>query len=106
MNKETDGTVLFSVARDLYGGSKLTEAFAKVYGKPYLHIHRASDNPADKLREFLHRYNIRILNIAGPRAEKTEADVGSFVREVLERVRCWMSYRVLCSGYIAEKPES
>jgi len=85
---DSNGTVIFSMAQELYGGSKLTQIFAEdTYHKPCLHIykHKKPENPAEELLKFLRRYDIRILNIAGPRAEGTEAEVGEFVREVLDK---------------------
>lgn len=81
--RDSDGTVIFSVAPDLTEGSALTKYFAQQYRKPYLHLHRAVPYPATLLLAFLAQYNIHVLNIAGPRAS-TEPDIGIFVKAVLD----------------------
>jgi len=80
---DSGGTVIFSLAPYLTGGSELTRYFAEQYSKPYLHLHKACAHPASLLLSFLRQYNIYVLNIAGPRAE-TEPEVGTFVTEVLD----------------------
>lgn len=83
--RDSDGTVIFSIAKMLEGGSKKTEEFAIELKKPVVHISKKRDkNPARILKSFLKKNEIRILNIAGPRASK-EPEVYNFVREVLER---------------------
>src|SRR6266446_7534007 len=81
--RDSDGTVIFSIAPHLTAGSHLTKYFAEQYGKPYLHIHKGYTYPARMLLEFLRRYDIHVLNIAGPRAS-TEPEVGQFVLETLD----------------------
>lgn len=82
--RAADGTVIFSLAKELTGGSRFTAEVAAQLGKPCLHLAREAD-PSDaptKLRDFLRRYRIRVLNVAGPRAS-SEPAVGEFVRRVL-----------------------
>lgn len=82
--RDSDATVIFSLAPRLSGGSRLTRELAVRYGKPCLHLHPAL--PAARLlREFLDRHRIRVLNIAGPRASG-EAEVGAYVRQILDEV--------------------
>jgi hypothetical protein len=86
--RDSDGTVIFTVAVPLSGGSALTRKFALFHGKPCLHLARLADGdraPA-RLREFIHQHQIKILNIAGPRLS-TEADAAAFAAEVLEALR-------------------
>ena len=83
--RDSDGTVIFTAARELTGGSKLTRELALAFGKPCLHLSRESDArtaPA-KLREFLRRYSIKVLNVAGPRLS-TEPAARAFATRVLE----------------------
>jgi hypothetical protein len=82
--RDSDGTVIFSIAADLKGGSAVTELLARELGRPVLHLSwtRNAVDAADRLREFVEREGIRTLNVAGPRATG-EADVGEFVRETL-----------------------
>ena len=79
----SDGTAIFSIKGVLDGGSRETSDFAKKHKKPWIHIRQKLDNPAQSLRQFLEHNDIRILNVAGPRASR-EPDVGRFVIEILD----------------------
>lgn len=82
--RDSDGTVIFSIAETLEGGSKKTEEFALELGKPVVHISKKRDKyPARILESFLKKNEIRILNVAGPRASK-EPGIYHFVLEVLK----------------------
>jgi len=82
--RDSDGTVIFSLGRDLSGGSKFTAEVAAQLRKPCLHVSEVSGgrNSAENLRHFLRRHRIKCLNLAGPRAS-VEPRVGRFVRETL-----------------------
>lgn len=82
--RDSDGTVVFSVGETLTGGSKLTVEFARKHGKPVLHIFRNGGpaSPELALRRFIQDHDIKVLNVAGPRASK-EPEAGAFVLEVL-----------------------
>lgn len=84
--RDSDGTVVFSLAPELTGGSLRTVNLARKHARPCLRLsaelHR-EDAPA-LLRDFIQRHGIRVLNVAGPRASK-EPSVGQFVREVLDK---------------------
>ena len=80
---DSDGTVVFSIASALSGGSKKTVVFARKHGKPVIHISRQTEQPAETLLRFVRSNNIHILNVAGPRRSK-EPDVGEFVKRVLD----------------------
>lgn len=65
----SDGTVIISRGR-LSGGSKLTQSYAKVLGKPntYLDLLNTEDfEAAIFLKSFIQENQIRTLNVAGPR---------------------------------------
>lgn len=84
--RDSDGTVIFSLAPRLSGGSLMTQKFARQWGKPELHLSRSKmsvEKAALLLLSFIKKNHIRILNVAGPRSSK-EADVGNFVTEVLK----------------------
>ena len=85
--RDSDVTVLLTLAPELQGGTGLTARVAEELGKPYLHLCRDGGEPietlAERLREFLHRHNSQCINIAGPRASQ-EPEIGPFVHEVLE----------------------
>ncbi len=85
--RDSDATVVFSLAPTLSGGSARTVEFCRKYGKPWLHVSRERDGEADseKLRGFLQSVQGEVLNIAGPR-QSEEPGIGQFVREVLEAV--------------------
>ena len=82
--RDSDGTVIFSLAPALTGGSKKTAAFAIKHKKPWLHIDRDGQyDAAELLLRFISDHRIKILNVAGPRASK-EPQIAAFVKKVLE----------------------
>jgi len=83
--RDTDATVVLSIAATLSGGSKKTLDLARKHRKPYLHIHAGQTNAADRLRTFLAENVIHTLHVAGPRRSK-EPSVAQFVVETLDRV--------------------
>jgi hypothetical protein len=84
--RDSDGTVILSLSATLTGGSRTTAECATRLGRPWLHLSRQADaeGAADALRRFVADHEIRVLNVAGPRASG-EPDVGDFVRTTLER---------------------
>jgi hypothetical protein len=67
----------------LSGGSLKTVGFAIKHRKPHLHLSAHSRaNAAQELRHWMQQNNIRVMNVAGPRASK-EPEVGKFVEQVL-----------------------
>jgi len=84
--RDSDGTVIFSIAPTLTGGSRQTADLAQQYRKSCLHLSRERDGEtaAGKLRDFLARHDIKTLNVAGPRQSQAP-DVAAFTREVLEQ---------------------
>lgn len=82
--RDSDGTVVFSIAPQLTGGSKKTVLLAHQHGKPVLRISRDGSlaNPAKALRRFIQDHDIQVLNVAGPRASK-EPGVYAVVKEIL-----------------------
>jgi hypothetical protein len=83
--RDSDGTVILSLAPTLTGGSKRTAELARQQGRPWLHLARdaGAPDPGQRLRRFVQEHEIRALNVAGPRAS-TEPAVGAFVTEVLD----------------------
>jgi hypothetical protein len=82
--RDSDGTVILTVADRLVGGSKKTAQFARRLGKPLLHLaadRRGVDHAAE-LKRFIRQHRIRILNVAGPRASQ-EPRIGTFVARTL-----------------------
>jgi len=85
--RDSDATVVFSILREVAGGTALTLALAQRSGKPCLHL--SSENasaigqdPPQELIDFLAAHHVSRLNIAGPRASQ-EPLVAAFVRSVL-----------------------
>ena len=86
--RDSDGTVVFTMAADVTGGSLRTIGFAKKHKKPCLHI---SQRPgvlgyADRsvlLQEFVCEHGILRLNIAGSRESK-EPGIHQWVMQVIE----------------------
>jgi hypothetical protein len=82
--RDSDATLIFSLAPELTGGSKLTQEFCVKQRKPCLHIHPALD--AVKLvGKFRERYPINVLNIAGSRISR-EPGIVEFVTVTLDGV--------------------
>lgn len=83
--RDTDGTVVFTLAAKAAGGSLATMEFAARLGKPCLHISRAGDgNQASRLREFVQVNDIKHLNVAGSRESK-EPGIHGWVTGVIEK---------------------
>jgi hypothetical protein len=98
--RDTDATVVFSIGRQIRGGTRLTLSLARRAGKPALHLSReafcghaggtelelgeAAHAAAAELIRFLAALEVRRLNIAGPRASQ-EPEIGQFVKDVLCR---------------------
>ena len=83
--RDSDGTVVFSIAAALSGGSEKTVDMARQQHKPVLHLWRDGglSSPEQALRRFIRDNDITVLNVAGPRASK-EPEVAAFVTQVLE----------------------
>ena len=85
--RDSDATVVFTIKPEATGGTALTLAFARRFGKPCLHLScetasASGTDPAEDLLAFLAEYHVGRLNIAGPRASQ-EPEVATFVRSVL-----------------------
>jgi hypothetical protein len=67
-----EATVIFSHG-PLSGGSLLTQQVAERHGRPCLHVDLETKSAFDAARnvsDWIQRYNIRVLNVAGPRASE------------------------------------
>jgi ribosomal-protein-alanine N-acetyltransferase len=103
--RDSDGTVVFSIAPLLTGGSKRTQNLARQYHKPILHLWpEGLPFPDSELLRFLGDNEIKVLNVAGPRASE-EPEVGTFVRDVLEKAFMPSGETTLVAGTAsAEQP--
>ena len=84
--RDSDATAVFSILRELRGGSLLTIELAEQYNKPVIHLCKEDGqaNHAQELRSFIEKFGISVLNVAGPRASD-EPDVYQFVSRILDR---------------------
>lgn len=88
--RDSDGTVIITIADKLSRGSKATAKFAQAHGKPCLHIaakSHARSAAAALLRAFIRENSIKVLNVAGPRSSN-EPDVAAFVEQTLTDCVC------------------
>jgi hypothetical protein len=84
--RDSDGTVVFSIAAGLTGGSKRTVELAQKHEKPCLHLSAKADGDkaAGLLREFIRQHGIKVLNVAGPRRSQAPG-VAKFVTATLTK---------------------
>lgn len=94
--RESDGTLIISIAPKLSGGSRLTLDFAKVFEKPCLHVYPALGWRI-ALEEWLRMNDIGVLNVAGPRIS-SEPGVVAFTREALD----WL-YFIISRGSLGAR---
>jgi Circularly permutated YpsA SLOG family len=86
--RDSDATLLFTLAPQMQGGTALTRDLAERLGKPWLHLvggdadRAAVAEAAGRLLAFLDGHSVRKLNVAGPRASQ-EPGVANFVGQVL-----------------------
>ena len=94
--RDSDATVVFTIAPMVSGGSSLTLSFARRLAKPALHLSRdaliaqhgdrdAAAAGGSLLLAFLGQHEVRMLNVAGPRVSQEPAIV-AFVGSVLGTV--------------------
>ena len=63
----------------------LTGQTAKLFGRPCVHV-IPSDDWRERIKEFLQKYSIRILNVAGPRGSEAPG-IEPFVHELLSEIK-------------------
>jgi hypothetical protein len=84
--RDSDATVVFTIASTVSGGTALTVDFAARLGKPCLHLAQKDGQDAAasarKLLDFLTIHSVTRLNVAGPRASQ-EPEVAAFMVAVL-----------------------
>ena len=81
--RDSDATVIFSIAPTLTGGSLATADLASAHQKPCLHLSAAQSTTenARNFREFMMEHKIGALNVAGPRISG-EPGVGRLVTDI------------------------
>lgn len=83
--RDTDGTLVFTFAPEITGGSMRTVEFAKKHKKPCLHVSQADSKPPESVvTEFIKQHDIKLLNIAGSRESK-EPGINEWAKGVLDR---------------------
>ena len=80
--RDNDGTVVFTLAAEVTGGSLRTIGFASKHGKPCLHVSGTSKDPAALIRRFTAEHAIKTPNVAGSRESK-EPGIHDWVMRVL-----------------------
>ncbi len=82
--RDSDGTVIFSVAAALNMGLKQAVFFAHKHRKPLLCIwrDRRGTFPEEELLRFVREKGIKVLNVTGSKASR-EPQVYAFVKDVL-----------------------
>jgi hypothetical protein len=81
---ESDGTLIVSIG-PLTGGSATTRRFTRRLDKPLLHVDLAATAQAEaaqRIRQWLADFEVRVLNVAGPR-ESTTPGIHEAVRLLL-----------------------
>ena len=84
--RDSDATAVFSLARDLTGGSLATVKFARRHERPFIHLSERvypAWRAGELLVEFVRKHDVKVLNVAGPRVS-TEPDIERYVRATLE----------------------
>lgn len=80
--RDSDGTLIIASA-PLEGGTALTQSEAEARGKPVLHVRPDDSVPVPMIRAWGTENDVRILNVAGPRASEEEGIYGA-ARETLD----------------------
>ncbi len=83
---DSDATVIFSSRPQIRGGTALTARLAEEHKRPLLHLHAglSPSEAAARLDKFLAEHQVRVLNVAGPRASH-DPEIAAFVQDVLTR---------------------
>jgi hypothetical protein len=82
---ESDGTLLITADGSLRGESALAAIYCRKYVHPLLHINRSEPDVTGRLSAFIVKYQILVLNIAGPHASWVSGIEG-FVRSILDEL--------------------
>lgn len=65
----SDGTLILTLGR-IRGGTRQTVIFARELARPYLVVNMAKKTPPDRIRDWICKHEIQVLNVAGPRESK------------------------------------
>ena len=92
--RDSDATVVFTLAPKASGGSQKAISLSKKLKKPHLHLHRGILAVSEKLVQFIEKHNIRRLNIAGSRESK-EPGIYQWVGDSLSKAKGILDRRAL-----------
>jgi hypothetical protein len=84
---DSDGTVIISFG-PLTGGSETTRLACIEFRKPHVVIDAKAAKPhaaAEAIVAFIERYDVHVLNIAGPQTSE-QPDIGQYVYQTVRRV--------------------
>ena len=95
--RDSDGTVVFTLARTISGGSRRTIQFVEKHRKPWIHIFSGTYQPAEDLQKFVQLHGIRRLNIAGSRESK-EPGIYRWATNILESAFFWSEHHPTSFG--------
>ena len=84
--RDSDATVIFTLGPKAAGPAQKASTYAKKQKKPVLHVHRAVLGAAERVVEFMDKYYIRRLHVAGS-TEAEEAGSGAWAAMTLDRVK-------------------
>ncbi|WP_299415836.1 putative molybdenum carrier protein [Acaryochloris sp. IP29b_bin.148] len=82
--RDSDATIIFSIADVLTGGTQLTQRLALKYHQPWVQVYAGmgTQQAAARLYDFVVQTPIATLNMAGPR-QSEEPLIGEFVTQVM-----------------------
>jgi len=86
--RDSDGTLILH-QQPLTGGTALTQQEAKERGRPFRIVTLGPPHTTNDTVQWMHTYDIEVLNIAGPRASEEPgiyAAAYAFVKSICEQV--------------------
>lgn len=84
--RDSDATVVFTLAPKATGGAQKTLTFARKHKKPFLHLHKGILAASEKLNVFMEKHRVKRLNVAGSR-ECKEPGLYAWVMESLDKAK-------------------
>lgn len=88
--RDSNGTLIIA-PRTLEGGTALTERKAHRMGRPVLHVRLSDAAPVPMIRAWGEEHDVRILNVAGPRASEVEG-IYEHARAILDALLDALAY--------------
>lgn len=82
--RDSDGTLIIAL-EELSGGTALTQEEAERRGRPWLRVDPAAADAVSAVRTWIDEEDIRVLNVAGPRASEGDR-VYQHARSILDRL--------------------